>query len=155
MNAPASPVARGVLLVLMLIALGACASQPQGDRLYRELGGDAGIARLVDAFLLQLAADERIVDSFADTDIEAFRARLIEQFCALSGGPCEYTGRDMVEAHRGLGIDDAQFNALVEDLMAAMTDVDLPWGARNRLLRLLAPMHREIVADSNVAPAGG
>lgn len=135
-------------LIVLLAALFGCAAQPQGDRLYRELGGAAGIERLVDAFLLRLAADERVVDSFADTDIDEFRRLLIEQFCDLSGGPCEYGGRSMAEAHRGLGIDDAQFNALVEDLIAAMADVDLPWGARNRLLRLLAPMHREIVQDA-------
>lgn len=146
MSARAGACARGALLLVVLsVALGACAVQPRGDRLYHELGGGPGIERLVDAFLLRLAADERVVDSFADTDIEAFRQRLIEQFCELSGGPCEYGGRSMLEAHHGLGIDDAQFNALVEDLILALADVDAPWGARNRLLGLLAPMHRDIV----------
>jgi len=40
-----------------------------------------------------------------------------------SGGPCKYTGKDMKSAHTGTGITSADFNALVEDLLAALDKV--------------------------------
>lgn len=124
----------------------ACAHQPAGDDLYHDLGGTPGITTIVDGFLLRLADNERIVDTFADTDIAEFRRLLIEQLCDLSGGPCQYSGRSMAEAHRNMGVSAMQFNALVEDFMASMDDAGVPRGAQNRLLALLAPMHAEIVA---------
>ncbi|MDZ7669669.1 MAG: group 1 truncated hemoglobin [Gammaproteobacteria bacterium] len=139
---------RRVSTLCLVVALtgAACAHQPSADDLYRDLGETQGIAAIVDGFLLHLAGNDRIVDTFADTDIAEFRRLLIEQLCDLSGGPCEYSGRSMAEAHRDMDVSAMQFNALVEDFMKAMDDAGVPRGAQNRLLALLAPMHGEIVA---------
>lgn len=132
-------------VLVLALTCASCAHQPAGDNLYRDLGGTPGLAAIVDGFLLHLADNERIVDTFADTDIAEFRRLLIEQLCDLSGGPCEYSGRSMAEAHRDMDVSAMQFNALVEDFMQAMDDADVPRGAQNRLLALLAPMHGDIV----------
>ena len=63
----------------------------------------------------------------------------------ILGGPCTYTGNDMAKVHRGLGIDRAAFNALVEDLQMAMNKHDIPFRAQNKLLAKLAPMHRDVI----------
>ena len=39
----------------------------------------------------------------------------------------------------------ADFNALVEVLQAAMDAQGIPYAAQNRLLALLAPMHRDVI----------
>ncbi|MEP6907581.1 MAG: group 1 truncated hemoglobin, partial [Pseudoxanthomonas sp.] len=61
------------------------------------------------------------------------------------GGPCVYTGKDMVEAHASQKVSHADFNALVEDLLWAMDQRGIPRQAHNRLLKRLAPMQAEIV----------
>ena len=48
------------------------------------------------------------------------RRLVIEQLCAATGGPCTYTGRSMEEAHSGLNLTDADFDAFVDDLVRAM-----------------------------------
>lgn len=133
------------LLVIILAALTGCASTTQNDRLYRDLGGQQGIERLVDAFLDNLANDDRIFHFFKDTKIDHFRSMLIEHICHLSGGQCEYTGETMEKSHGGMNINEAQFNALVEDLELAMEHEKIPVGAQNRLLKILAPMRPEII----------
>ena len=136
-----------VLLVVAVI-LGGCAGPtqpPADDTLYRQLGERAGITAIVDRFLLVLSDDLRIVHLFADTNISRFRAKLIEQICAESGGPCTYTGDSMAQVHAGMAITDAGFNALVEDLQIAMEDVNVPTAAQNRLLARLAAMHGEVM----------
>jgi hemoglobin len=139
-------------LALASLLLPGCSTFSEGisslvkpPSLYVSLGEQPGIEQLVDTFLRELAADARIAHHFADTDIARLRQLLAEQICEVSDGPCRYTGESMPEVHRGLGITAADFNALVEDLMAAMDAVELPLGVQNRLLARLAPMQEEIV----------
>ena len=135
----------------LIVALAGCAAPAAddaalvGEPFYEQLGGADGIEAIVDAFLVELARDEQIVDAFARTDIARFRRLLIEQFCSLSGGPCEYSGDSMYAAHRTMGVTPGEMDALVRDLIDAMNAVGTPLGARNRLLGRLAPMYEDIV----------
>ena len=112
---------------------------------FRAFGGEEGLRALVADFVARLVADPRTHRFFADIDQVALQQHLVEQFCAVLGGGCTYTGRDMIEAHAAFGIDRASFNALIEDLQAAMSGRGIPFRAQNRLLAVLAPMHREII----------
>lgn len=115
------------------------------DSLYRALGGKAGIKRIVADFTELLVTDPRTAETFAETDLDRFRTMLAGQFCQLSGGPCVYEGLNMKDAHTGFDITKAQFAAGVEDLQAAMRKSGVPFRTQNRLLALLASMHRDIV----------
>jgi hemoglobin len=117
------------------------------DRLYRALGGEAGIARVVDASLAEIHNDLRINFLFEKTDLADLRRLLIEQLCAATGGPCKYTGRSMEEAHSGLNLTDADFDAFVEDLVRAMNATKVPADLQKQLLDLLGPMRPEVVGQ--------
>jgi hemoglobin len=138
----------GVLpwVLASLVAVSGCASSgPASSKLYRDLGEGPGIEALVEALLTRIADDGRIVKHFKDSDIERLRSMLVEQICNLSGGPCSYTGESMVEAHAGMKLSHADFNALVEDLIEAMDERRLAMPTQNRLLALLAPMRADVV----------
>jgi hemoglobin len=111
---------------------------------FKQFGEEAGLVALMDDFMQRLLADPRTRPFFEQANQAAIKRHLVEQFCAILGGPCTYTGRDMVAAHQGLGIGRMQFNALVEDLQLAMDARKIPFRAQNKLLAKLAPMHREI-----------
>ena len=70
----------------------------------------------------------------------------------ISGGPCQYTGDSMRDVHRGHGISDAAFTALVQDLEMAMDDIRIPFYVQNRLLARLTPFHDEIVEGDPCSP---
>lgn len=155
-SAPSAPSARELLPMIVLLAaallLAGCASPPHEEPItpsprpfYDDFGGMEGITATVDAFLVRLGRNERIVHRFAMIDVGRFRRLLIEQFCVLAGGPCEYTGDSMRAAHRTQGIGPDEFDVLVRDLGDAMDDVGIPQSAQNRLLARLAPMYEEIV----------
>jgi len=136
---------RAVLLLLVL-TLAACAQQPlKDDSLYRDLGGQAGITRIVEGMLLNIAGDARIVRHFKKIDIVRLRDKLVEQLCAEAGGPCVYTGDSMEESHKGQNLTPSDFNALVENLQAAMTAQGVAIPAQNRLLARLAPMRAQVI----------
>tara|TARA_B100001250_G_scaffold363828_1_gene343425 strand:- start:89 stop:523 length:435 start_codon:yes stop_codon:yes gene_type:complete len=134
--------------VFLGVVLGAQAqTQAASDTLYQALGQKAGITALVDDFVGRVLRDERIKHHFKDTNPKALKDSLSDQFCQLSGGPCKYEGADMKAAHADMGIRKHEFNALVEDLQAAMDARGIPFTQQNRLLALLAPMHRDIITE--------
>jgi len=134
------------LVLLVCLLLGACAGQPpRDDSLYQQLGGEPGVTRIVEGMLLRIADDRRIVEHFQDIDIQRLRDKLIEQFCAEAGGPCVYTGDSMEESHKGQALTPSDFNALVENLQAAMAAEGVSIPAQNRLLARLAPMRGQVI----------
>jgi hemoglobin len=134
------------LLLAVVLSLAACAQQPpKDDSLYRALGEQAGITRIVEGMLLNIAADTRIVRHFEKIDIVRLRDKLVEQFCVEAGGPCVYTGDSMEESHKGQNLTPSDYNALVENLQAAMTAQGVAIPAQNRLLARLAPMRAQVI----------
>lgn len=117
------------------------------QNLYHQLGEKQGIETIVEEMLYQVGGDERIAHHFEGVDIMRVHKLISEQVCDLAGGPCNYSGEDMKTSHRNMGVDNADFNALVEHLIAAMEKQDVPVSAQNQLLGLLAPMHGDIVEE--------
>jgi hemoglobin len=70
---------------------------------------------------------------------------LVDQVCEATAGPCTYTGRDMKETHRGMGVTTGEFDALVDDLVSTLDRFNVPTAEREELLGLLAPMKPDIV----------
>ncbi len=123
------------------------AAQAAPDAMYQALGGGDGVAKLVDAALKHIHGDLRINLFFEKTDLADLRRLLIEQICAATGGPCTYTGRSMEEAHSGMNLTDADFTAFVEDLVAAMNEVQLDAEKQKQVLGLFGPMKPQIVGQ--------
>src|SRR4030095_9981639 len=120
--------------------------------LYARLGGKKAITAVVDEFVNNCATDSRINRFFADTAkdpkrLAKFKGNLIDQICMASGGPCKYKGKDMKTAHKGMGITDADFNALVEDLVKALDKFNVGATEKNELLGALGPMKGDIVGQ--------
>ena len=121
---------------------------PDG-RLYAEFGGHDGLVKLMDDLMVIVLADPRTHDFFVAVDQKRVKDELVSQFCAILGGDCTYTGKDMKEVHAKLGIHQEDFMALVEDLQQAMNKNHIPFSAQNKLLAALAPQHRDVVTAGN------
>jgi hemoglobin len=135
-----------VFIVATFVTASAFAqTAPTDDALYREFGGEPGLVKLMDDFLVRLLADPRMNPFFKDSDQKHLKAQLVAQFCEVSGGPCKLVGPNMKKAHSGFDITTSNFNALVEDLQQSMDAQGIAFSAQNRMLAKLAPMHREIV----------
>jgi len=115
--------------------------------LYERLGGKPAITAVVDDFVGNVAADNRINRYFAKTDIPRLKRNLVDQICAGTGGPCSYTGRDMKTAHAGMGVTNADFDALVGDLVKTLDKFKVPEKEKGELLGILGPMRPSIVGQ--------
>jgi hemoglobin len=149
--------------IVLAVGLASCSDDtttnnntPSSQTLYTRLGGSAAIDTVVAVFIWNVAADNEINFFFAPvladssgTRYRLLRQNLVQQICMVTGGPCLYMGRDMRTAHGGMSITINQFNALVNDLVAAMNTLAVPQTEQNDLLAILGPLCHDIVDNGN------
>ena len=134
------------LAILLAAGLAGCAAEPQKEpTLYTRLGGMPVITAIVEDTIDHSASDPRTKRSFEGVKISRVKEKIVEQVCFLSGGPCKYTGDTMPVSHKGLKITNAEFDLLVQFLRDAIDRNKVGESEKNELLRLLAPMKRDIV----------
>ena len=141
---------RGAVLITLLL-LGGAATASQAP-LYDRLGGAPGVAAIADTLIDRVSTDPLLGRSFKDSKLERIKKLLAEQICDLSGGPCRYSGDSMKEVHTGHHISEAEFFGMVADLRAVLKERHVSQGAANELLRLLAPIKRDVVEPAQTAP---
>jgi hemoglobin len=113
--------------------------------LFERLGGKPAIEAVVEEFVGRTTTDPRIKHRFHNTDAAELKRLLVEFVCVATGGPCEYTGRDMKTSHAGMDLVDEEFTALVEDLVAALDKFKVPDAEKQELLGALAKLKPDIV----------
>ncbi|MGN6680646.1 MAG: group I truncated hemoglobin [Streptosporangiaceae bacterium] len=113
--------------------------------LYERLGGTDAINSVAVAFENRAAKDDRINQKFARTDLSRLTKEFVDQLCQDTGGPCRYTGRNMVEAHTNMGVTSGEFDAFMQDFVATLDDFNVPKADQDELVRKLTPMESEIV----------
>jgi hemoglobin len=137
--------------IVLSLALAACSSTsmtpPKSASLYDRLGGKPAITAVVDDFIGNVAADTAINKRFSGANIPRLKTMLVDQICATSGGPCTYTGKDMVTAHKGMNITDSEFGALVGDLVKSLDKFKVPEKEKGELLGALGGMKNAIVGQ--------
>ena len=95
--------------------------------LFERIGGEAAVDAAVDKFYEKVLADERIKHFFEGVDMQRL-ARHQKRFMTYAmGGLPDYPGQTLRAAHKGLvenmGLNDAHFDAVLEDLGAALQDL--------------------------------
>lgn len=141
-------VAAKFVVASCLMATGASFAQQMAskdDQLYKAFGEKAGLVALMDDFMTRLLADPRTGPHFQPANQQRVKEQLVEQFCALGGGPCVYKGADMKSSHANLEIKKSDFHALVEVLQLSMDAKGIAFRKQSEMLALLAPMHRDII----------
>jgi hemoglobin len=116
-----------------------------GDGVYKAFHEKEGIQRIIDDFIGRVTTDPRIARRFNGANLDRLNLLLVQQVCYLTGGPCQYTGRDMKAVHASMGLNSDDFNALAEDLQLSMDREGVSFIAQNQLLAKLAPMQHQIV----------
>ena len=94
--------------------------------LYERLGGEAAVNAAVDIFYRKVLADSSISDFFDTTDMEEQRNKQKAFLSMVFGGPDEYSGKDMREAHAPLvekGLNDSHFDAVAGHLDATLREL--------------------------------
>jgi hemoglobin len=130
----------------------ATVARAEETSLFEDLGGREKISIFTADLIGRLKTDQRIGHFFSETDMGRLHDRLTDFICHVSGEKRRYRGANQRNAHAGLGIHEADFNELVEDLEASMDDAGVPFGVQARLLAVLAPIAHQTI-DIPLTPA--
>ena len=133
--------------VAISISLLAQAAAPQPS-LYKRLGGYDAIAAVTDDFIGRLATDKQLARFFAghsEDSLKKIRQHVVDQLCAATGGPCVYTGRDMMTAHAGLGISKADWERSNKRFGETLAKFKVPDKEQKDLAAAIAPLEKVIV----------
>lgn len=116
--------------------------------LYERLGGYNAIVAVADSLMGRMGKDTRLARYFAghgEDSKRRLRQLQVDMVCEATGGPCYYAGRDMKTVHKGMGIDGADWQALIGHMVGVMDSFKVPDGEQKELLGLLNSLKRDIL----------
>ena len=133
--------------------LGACASAGGGSArqpasLYARLGGYEAIAAVVDDLLAREVKDPVVAPFFKGLevrDVQRIRQHLVDQLCAVAGGPCFYPGRDMKAVHAEMEITEDAWNAFTGHINETLKAFKVGERERNELVVIVGSLKRDVV----------
>jgi hemoglobin len=118
--------------------------------LYQRLGGYDAIAGIIDEMFGRLRSDPLFQRFGIGRSIDSHnrsRQLLVEQICALAGGPCIYLGRDMKTSHGGLAITNAEWEANMRHTIGSLEKFHIPQPEQQEFLELFTRYKSEIVEN--------
>lgn len=93
---------------------------------YEKIGGEAAVNAAVDIFYRKVLSDDRIAHFFDTVDMEAQHAKQKAFLTMAFGGPNNYTGKDMREAHKHMNLTEEHFTAVAECLVGTLQELSVP-----------------------------
>ena len=116
--------------------------------LYDHLGGRDTIELAVRGLYARLLEDPGIAPVFDGVDVLRLRSHMTSFLSAALGSGLIHVGRDLHEAHAGLHITDAMFDATVVHLVDVLGSLDLPQEVVDRVVATIAPLRDQVVHGS-------
>ena len=115
------------------------------ETLFQRIGGLPVLTKIVDDSIDEIVHSPRTKRSFDGIKLAPLKESIVMQLCKITDGGCVYEGETMLNAHRDAKISEAEFDAFVDIFRNTLTKY-LPTREKNELLKILAPMKRDIVA---------
>ncbi len=113
--------------------------------LYDKLGGADAIDAAVDIFYRKVLADERISEFFDDIDMDAQRTKQKAFLTVAFGGPNNYSGKDMRDAHKNMSLDEGHFGAVAENLVATLQELGVGEGDINEVVNVALSVKADVL----------
>lgn len=117
----------------------------QKPTLFERLGGEANVRKIVNAVLDKNSNNPLIAHHFSSTDMEKLKQKAFEFFSMGTGGPHQYTGRDMRTAHANMNITIEEYDSATDDTLSALDDNGVGQKEKNEVLAILEYLKGDIV----------
>lgn len=121
-------------------------SQPVNEvSLYERIGGESAVNAAVNRFYERVIADPELKDFFKGVSMSRLKAH---QFAFLSqalGGPKQYTGASMRDAHSRLPIEQRHFDGVAMHLVETLRDLGVSEEIIGAIAAALTPLSEQIV----------
>jgi len=136
-----------VMMIIAMMIAGCMAQSKPEATLYQRIGGLPMLSRISNQTLDIVSKDPQTSRSFEGVKMKTLKESLTNFLCVKTGGDCVYEGDTMKKSHADAKITTAEFERMV-DVMRERMDVNgVGTKEKNELLRILAPMKRDVVTD--------
>lgn len=117
------------------------------ESLYERLGASEGIRQIASDALDNHLANPRIKSRYEHLEhLEEVRAGAADFFITATGGPGDaYKGKNMLETHKGMNIDEAEYMAVIDDILDALNKNSIEQREQEEVLFALYSLRREII----------
>ncbi|MFI5490718.1 group 1 truncated hemoglobin [Micromonospora echinaurantiaca] len=115
---------------------------------YERIGGAASVKAAVDVFYDKVLADPEVAGYFDHVDMAQQRRHLALMLTVVLGGPDEYPGRGLAEAHRPLRIPAAHYDIVGAHLVATLTELGVPEDVIAHVRDVLAKVQDQVVTPA-------
>ena len=78
-----------------------------------------------------------------DSDFGPIRNLVV--FCTCTGGPTYYRGRDMALAHRGMRINESDWNVFLGHAAATLAKFRVPEAEQGEIVKFIQGLKKDIV----------
>ncbi len=112
---------------------------------YERVGGGPAVRAVVERFYELVLSDERLAGFFAGTDMSALKRHQALLIAQVMGGPADYDGHDLRQAHAGLGVGRGDFALVVTLLGQALSEAGVDDDVIERVRDVLAGTEDDIV----------
>ena len=116
------------------------------NTLYDRLGQRDGITRITRELIKNHLANPLVNARYMNSeDLARVERRAVEFFCAGTGGPETYTGKDMVATHKGMNINEQELIATIDDFVAAMQGQGVGTTEINEVVAILYSLKGDVL----------
>jgi len=134
---------------LLAASFSAVAEEAKAPSLYDRIGGEPVVREIVSDIWDNHGKNPIVKNRFLYSDPVYVKQKVFEIFAMATGGPVEYTGQDMKTTHATMNISEAEFNAVVDDIMMALDENKIEAQEQNEILAILWSVRPDVV-NSNV-----
>ncbi len=113
--------------------------------LFEKLGGAAAVDAAVDIFYRKVLSDDRISHFFDSVDMASQHTKQKVFLTMAFGGPNSYTGKDMREAHKHMKLTEEHFNAVAENLVSTLKELDVPEESINEVVNIALSVKDDVL----------
>lgn len=117
----------------------------QTQTLYQRLGGVERISAIIDGALDRHAVHPVLAPRFHGKDLQRLKQLGTQFFCAGTGGPQAYEGRDLRAAHTGMNVSEQEFMATIDDIVAAMDDQQVGAAEAGEVVAILYSLRGDVM----------
>ncbi len=132
-------------LSLLCFSFGSFAEEAKGPSLFDRMGGEKVAKQIVADVWANHTANPIVKARFAKSDPQYVKGKVYEIFAMATGAKVEYTGKSMEDTHAGMNISEMEFNAVVDDVMAALAKNNIAAQEQNEVLAILWSVRPAIV----------
>lgn len=125
------------------------------DALFKNIGGIEGMQRFLDRVYDLIAVDARLKKFFQGRNLIAIKDAQRVYITELIGGPKVYKGRDLVEVHKTLGVDDYYFDCFLMNCEKALSGLGLEDQTIDEVLVVLEPVRAAAIGRERGVAGGG